>query len=31
MTETDLNVYISLAIVLSVIVGIISHFFSDTP
>jgi hypothetical protein len=29
MTNTDLNVYISLAITLSIIVGIISHYFSE--
>jgi len=29
MTNTDLNVYISLAITLVVIVGIISHYFDN--
>ena len=29
MTETDFNVYLSLGIILIVIVGVISHYFSD--
>ncbi len=29
MTETDFNVYLSLGIVLIVIVGVISHYFSE--
>lgn len=29
MTETDFNVYLSLGVILIVIVGVISHYFSD--
>ncbi len=29
MTETDFNIYLSLGIILVVIVGVISHYFSE--